>query len=141
MGQHAPAPARGLLHAAVLLSLLAKTTSQTYYASCSEAKSRGGITGATHVTNMGEVYCDQDTHDGGWMLVANIKNTGNWAPYNSNLAPTFSHGTYSKIWDKTTDYYKAFNVLTSADDYKYYLFMSGNRPGMGLAWKPEAGAL
>ena len=53
-----------------------------------------------------QVYCDQNTFDGGWMLVANIANTGAWFPGDSNLSPTFSQGTYSTTWDKTTSYYK-----------------------------------
>ena len=138
-GVVAPRPARIrlLLQAVVLLSLFSQTASQTYYRSCSEAKSHGQITGATYITNLGQVYCDQDTFNGGWMLVANIANTGAFGPYNLNLAPTGSYGTYSAAWDKTTHYYKAFNALTSADDYKFYLFMTGNLLFKCAAYKSE----
>jgi hypothetical protein len=78
------------------------------------------------------VYCDFLDYVGsgygignGWTLVANQANNGNWMNADTNLAPGFSYGTYSKEWDKNTSYYLDHTYIAGSAN-RNLLFRTGN---------------
>ncbi|UTW64117.1 T9SS type A sorting domain-containing protein [bacterium SCSIO 12741] len=69
-----------------------------------------------------QCYCDMTTDGGGWMLVAHQKNTGAFAPYNSNLSPTFNYGTYVADPKASTDFYRSYSNVS----HDQLMFASGD---------------